>query len=134
MLGRIPRAVRGKQGIVEGIPGHKHRISRLVVELFCSLLQRWQTVLFKDRLNDCYANTPNYKVNLCTSLALEMQFTKDLHDNLKHRLKHRRLSWFTFRLVIRDKAAGTISSSRDVTQVRAPVRLASEASFWVHFN
>ena len=116
MLGSVPRAVRGKQGIVEGLPGHKHRISHFIVELLCSLLQRWQTVLFKDKLNDYRANTQNYEINVCTSLALEMQFTKDLHDSIKNRLKHLRLSCCTFKLVIRNRALGTRLWSRDVTQ------------------
>lgn len=75
--------MRGKQGIVEGIPCHKHRISRFTVELFCLFLQRWKTVLFKDQLNDCWASTHNYEINLCTGLALEMQFTEDLAKILK---------------------------------------------------
>ena len=45
-----------------------------------------------------------------------MQFTKDLHDNLKNRLKHLRLSCCTFKLVIRNRALGTRLWSRDVTQ------------------
>lgn len=94
---------------MEGIPGHKYRISPLIATLLCSFLQRWKTVLFKDKLNEYCANTQNHKINLCTSLALEMQFTKDLHDNLKNRLKQLRLSWRPLSLVIRAKAPETRS-------------------------
>lgn len=49
--------------------------------------------------------------------------------NLKNRLKRLRLSWYAFRWVIRDIGLGTRSWDRDMTQVRAPVRLAFEAPF-----
>lgn len=124
----------GKQGIVEGIPCHKHSISRLMVERFGFPFQRWRIVLFKDKLNDYCASTEDYKINLCTSSALEVWFTKDLRENLRNRLKQLRLRWCTFSLIIRDRALGTRSWDRDVTQVRAPVPLAFEDSLWLHFN
>lgn len=56
-----------------------------------------------------------------------MQFTEDLHKNLKQ-VEASEAPRGYFSLVLRDEARGLRSRSRDVTRVRAPVSLAFEGS------